>query len=80
MTLSGIDFEAAGITDLQLKRAATLAAQQLAAAHQIVRANPRLMQGSDPAVLATIALTIATNSGPMDLVVGGATGFDPTES
>jgi hypothetical protein len=40
-----IDFDAAQITNLQLKRAALLAAQQLAAAHQIVRSNPRLMQG-----------------------------------
>lgn len=76
----GIDFDAAGITDLQLKRATVLAAQQLAAAHQIVRSNPRLMQGSDPAVLATIALTIATNLGPMDLALGSSSGFDPTES
>ncbi len=50
-----IDFDAAQITNLQLKRAALLAAQQLAAAHQIVRSNPRLMQGADPLVLATIA-------------------------
>ncbi|MES2990333.1 MAG: hypothetical protein V4844_02845 [Pseudomonadota bacterium] len=76
----GIDFDAAEITNPQLKRAALLAAQQLAAAHQIVRSNPRLMQGADPLVLATIALTIATNLGPMDLAIGTDPGFDPTVS